>query len=122
MNTVETKNGENAAVAPRVKGSKSSESGSQKKLDAATTKLLAQLKDRANKKVYGRKVTDLEVIAIALRMVGPDQLRELQEATYAQKDRLHMAHENYCKDNARITLDEFIGRLMAGKIDLSQKP
>ena len=97
------------------------EVGAQKKLDAETAKLLQQIKEKANKKSFGRKVMDREVIAIGLRQIGPDQIKQLQEVTYSAKDRLHMAHESYCRDHSRISLDDFIGRLMSGQIDLAQK-
>lgn len=91
-----------------------------KKLDQDTTKVLQQLKERANKKSFGRKVRDGEIIAVALSLVTTEHLQKLQESTYSEKDRLHLAHEEYVKANGRITLDQFIGLLIRGEIS-SQK-
>ena len=92
----------------------------QKNIDLKTGKLLKELKDRANRKPYGRKLTDSEIIAAALKKVTPDDIRVLQETTYSEKDRLYIAHENYCATQPKISLDDFIGRLIRGEIKLSQ--
>lgn len=91
-----------------------------KKIDAETARHLSQLKERANKKPFGRKVRDAELIALGLRLVDQKHLSELQEQTYSEKDRLNMAHENYQKQNGKITLDQFIGRLIRGEIQIQK--
>lgn len=88
-----------------------------KKLDIESTKLLTQLKEKANKKTYGRKIRDSEIIARALTLMEPEHIQELQEATLSEKDRLHLAHENFVKQNGKISLDQFIGRLLKGDIN-----
>ena len=87
-----------------------------KKLDLETAKLLQSLKDKANKKTYGRKIRDSEILAKALMLVDHNHLSELQQETLSEKDRLHMAHENFQKANGKITLDQFIGKLLKGEI------
>ena len=90
-----------------------------KKIDPETAKLLNQLKEKANKKSYGRKVRDGEIIALALKQLEAGHLHELQQATLSQKDKLHMAHEEFCKHHGKVTLDQFIGRLLKGEIKSS---
>ncbi len=90
-----------------------------KKLDLESVKLLASLKDKANKKAYGRKVRDSEVIAKGLSLIEQQHLVELQEITLSEKDRLYMAHEEYSKQNGKVSLDQFIGRLLKGEINIS---
>lgn len=87
-----------------------------KKLDPDTGKLLTTLKEKANKKSFGRKVRDSEIIALGLSLVTLEHLTKLQEQTYSEKDRLHLAHEDYVKNNGRISLDNFIGLLIRGEI------
>lgn len=87
-----------------------------KKLDFESAKILSSLKDRANKKSFGRKVKDSEIIAKALGLIEAVHIQELQESTLSEKDRLHMAHEEFVKQNGKITLDQFIGRLLKGEI------
>ncbi|RYZ88747.1 MAG: hypothetical protein EOP06_10430 [Proteobacteria bacterium] len=87
-----------------------------KKLDPETAKLLLTLREKANKKLFGRKVRESEIILLALKLVKSDHIDELQEATYSEKDRLEMVHAQYQKENGKITLDAFIGKLMRGEI------
>ena len=90
-----------------------------KKVDLETAKQLQQIKDRANKKSFGRKVKDSEVLALAIRLVSPEHIKELQEATYSEKDRLSMIHEEFQKTNGKISLDQFIGKLLKGEVKVS---
>ncbi len=87
-----------------------------KKLDTESARILQSLKDKVNKKSFGRKVKDSEIIAKALTLMDANHLQELQDATLSEKDRLHMAHENFVKQNGKITLDQFIGKLLKGEI------
>lgn len=87
-----------------------------KKLDPTAAKVLAQLKDRANKKDFGRKVLEKEILSMAIRLVTDDHLKELQAQTYSERDRLAMAHEEYQKATGKISLDQFIGKLLKGEI------
>lgn len=89
-----------------------------KKIDAETAKQLVALRERANKKPFGRNVRDGELIALGLKLIEAKHIGELQEQTYSEKDRLNMAHENYQKQNGKITLDQFIGRLIRGEIQI----
>lgn len=92
---------------------------SLKKIDPETAKVLNQFKEKANKKTYGRKVRDGEIIALALKQLNASHLHELQQATLSQKDKLHMAHEEFCKQHGKVSLDQFIGRLLQGEIRTS---
>ncbi|MFN3698345.1 MAG: hypothetical protein ACK4VO_12980 [Pseudobdellovibrio sp.] len=91
-----------------------------KKLDLETIKLLNSIKDRANKKTFGRKVKDTEIISAALRLISSEHIKELQELTLSERDRLAMAHEEFQKANGKISLDQFIGKLLKGEIRQQQ--
>lgn len=91
-----------------------------KKLDLDSAKLLATLKEKANKKSYGRKIKDGEIISKALGLIETKHLAELQQETLSEKDRLYMAHEEFVKQNGKISLDQFIGRLLKGEIKTQQ--
>lgn len=84
-----------------------------KKLDPESVKLLSQLKEKANKKTFGRKIRDSEIIAIALKLVSSEHIKELQETSYTHKDRLALAHEDFQRTNGKISLDAFIGKLLS---------
>lgn len=87
-----------------------------KKIDSETFKLLQQIKDRANKKLIGRKIKDGEIISLALKLINADQIKELQELTYSEKDRLALAHDEYQKKNGKLTIEQFISKLLNGEI------
>lgn len=93
-----------------------------KKLDPEAAKLLQALKEKANKKTYGRKIRDTEIIAKALGLIEANHLQELQENTLSEKDRLHMAHEEFQKAHGKISLDQFIGKLLKGEISSKIQP
>lgn len=92
--------------------------GLVKKIDAETAKILFHFREKVNKKDFGRKVTDIEILAKAVRLLAPEHIQELQEATFSQQDRLKMAYEDYVKTNGKATFDQFLGRILE---DLSQK-
>ncbi len=99
-----------------VKKVKTEKTSVLKKLDPETGKLLKQLKDKINKKSFGRSIRDTEIISLSLGLIGNEHIQKLQESTLSEKDRLHLAHEDYVKVNGKITLDQFIGRLLKGEI------
>lgn len=88
-----------------------------KKLDSDAAKVLQSLKDRANKKTFGRKVRDSEIIGLGLSLVSLEHIQHLQNQTLSEKDRLHLAHAEYQKVNGKLTLDQFIGKLIRGEIN-----
>lgn len=87
-----------------------------KKVDAETAKAIFLIKEKINKKGHGRRVRDSEVIAAGVKLIGADQIREMQETTYSEQDRLHLAHESFMKIHGKVSLDEFIGKLMRGEV------
>lgn len=105
----------------QVKKVKTEKTSVLKKLDPETGKALKLLKDKINKKGYGRSIRDTEIIALSLSLVGADHVQKLQESTLSEKDRLHIAHENYVKEHGKITLDQFIGLLIRGQISQTNK-
>ncbi|MFM6928682.1 MAG: hypothetical protein ACKOX6_09465 [Bdellovibrio sp.] len=92
-----------------------------KKLDVDAAKLLQTLKDKTNKKSFGRKVKDSEIIGLGLTLITSEHIQQLQSQTLSEKDRLHMAHEEFQRANGKISLDQFIGKLLNGEFRAQQK-
>lgn len=92
-----------------------------KKMDVETAKLFQQFKEKANRKNFGRKVRDFEVLAAAVRLLGAAEVAILQDATYSERDRLEMSHEDYQRQHGRISLDQFIGKLIRGEVVAPRK-
>ncbi|WP_413578611.1 hypothetical protein ACLVWU_08745 [Bdellovibrio sp. HCB290] len=89
-----------------------------KKLDQETAKLLSSLNEKANKKTHGRRVRDSEILHLGLTLVESKHLDELKEKSLSEKDRLSLAHEEYQKQNGKLSLDQFIGKLLRGETAL----
>ncbi len=87
-----------------------------KKIDLETLKLMQSIKDKANKKEVGRNVRDSEILALAVKQLNQDHIKQLQEATYSEGDRLQIIHEQFQKEHGRLSLDQFIGKLMRQEI------
>lgn len=98
-------------------GKKSGRTSQMKKLDTDTMKLLGKLSDQANKKDYGRRVRDGEIISFALKLVTPDHIKELQEKTISGKDRLQIAFQSFQKKNGKSSFEDFIGTLLGSGVE-----
>lgn len=87
-----------------------------RRLDIQSAKLLAQLAEKANKKDFGRKIRENEILNFAVKLVKDEHLKELQEKSLSERDQLNMAHQEYQKKNGKISIDQFIGKLLKGEI------
>lgn len=103
--------------APETKPKRAKKQTFLKQVDHETAKLLSQLKEKANKKDFGRKIKESEILALALKQVTDAHLDALRSNTYSEKDRLLMAHKSYQAKVGKISLDHFIGKLMRREID-----
>lgn len=92
-----------------------------KKVDLDTAKQIQQFKDRVNKKTFGRKVKDSEVLALAVSLLGTEHVLKLQESTYSEKDRLSMIHEDYQKAHGKLSLEQFIGKILRGEVQIPKQ-
>ena len=93
---------------------------SLKKVHSETARQLQVFKDRVNKKQFGRKVRDAEVLAVAVSLLTEDHVRKLQEQTYSEKDRLQIVHTEFQRLHGKISLDDFIGKLLRGEVQNKQ--
>ena len=107
---------ENADSSKKKSAATTSKNTMLKKVDLATAKLLQQIKDKVNKKSYGRKVRDSDILALGLQLIGPEHIKSLQEASLSEHDRLLMDHEEYQRINGKLTFDQFLGRLRRGVV------
>jgi len=87
-----------------------------KKISPESAKLLGVLREKANKKEYGRKIKEAEILDLAVKLVSQEHLEHLREKTYSAQDRLHMRHDEYQRKNGKISFDEYIEKWMNGEI------
>ncbi len=87
----------------------------------ASRELLAEILGKVNNKQQGRSVKATEIIALALSLITPKEIRELQETSLSNADRLELKYRKYSQENAYISKDEYIGRLMKGEVPLEKE-
>ena len=87
-----------------------------KTVEPEAAKLLTSLCEKANKKTFGRKVKESEILTVAIKLVKDEHIVQLQESTYSEQDKLMMKHADYQKTHGKLTLDQFIGKLMRGEL------
>lgn len=78
-------------------------------------KILLELA-KANKKDYGRKLRAEDLIAFAITLLQPDHIKQLQESTLSNADRLDQQFKDYITKHGTLSKDAFIGKLLAGEI------
>ena len=81
-----------------------------------TRELLTEILKKVNGKERGRNIKTDEVLAIALTLITPKEIKELQEASLSNADRLELSYQKYILENSFISQDEWLGRLMKGAL------
>ena len=89
-----------------------------KKLDPDTAKVLQSLSDRANKKTYGKKIRDIEILALGLSLITPEHIKTLQEGTVTEDDLLKAGHAEYQRSNGKLTQKEYLAKILRGEIQI----
>lgn len=103
---------------PQEKPKRAADSPILKKVDPGTAKLIIKLREEVNRKKLGRRINDYEIIDLGIRQLGSSHIKELQERTYSEQDRLYLAHEEYQRSHGRISLEAFIGKLLKGEVKM----
>lgn len=88
-----------------------------KALDPEVAKALTALREKANKKNFGRPIRDSEIIEVALPYVTGEDLKRLQLRTVRDKDRVKAAFSTYQKKRGKLPMERFLSLLIAGQID-----
>jgi hypothetical protein len=93
---------------------------------AIRKKILHELA-KANKKDFGRKLRAEDLIAVAITLVQPEHIKQLQEATLSNADRLEQQYKDYVAKHGNLSKDAFIGKLLnaevaLGKVEQVQSP
>ena len=84
------------------------------RIDMATQKLVSSLLAKANRKSHGRKVKASQLVQLALSKLEDTDIRQLQENSLSNADRMEMKFREYCKRNSGATREEFLGQLLSG--------
>lgn len=82
------------------------------RVSISTRKKINDLLSKVNKKKFGKRVKAEAVIDMALSFLDDSHLKELQEKSLTNKDRLELKYQEYLKANGNVSKDEFIGKLL----------
>lgn len=87
------------------------------RLTEGTWKILTELLKKINGKDRGRSIKADEVIALALSLITPGEIKELQDGSLSNADRLELKYQKYIQENSYMSKDDFLGRLMKGELN-----
>ena len=71
---------------------------------------------RANKKDFGKKVRVDELIALAVSLVTPEHIQQLQEGSLSNADRLERDYRAYVAEHGHVSKDVYLGKRLSGEI------
>lgn len=70
---------------------------------------------RANKKDYGRTVSADDYIAMAIGLMTPEHIKQLQEASLSNADRFERDYRRYVATAGHISKDAYLGLRLKGE-------
>ena len=78
---------------------------------------------KINKKDFGKKVRCDELIGTALSLLTERHIKDLQDASLTNADRLEIQYRDYIKKHGATSKDDFLGRILNGisATDLAKK-
>ena len=71
---------------------------------------------KINKKDFGKKVRCDELIVTMLSLLTERHIKELQDGSMTNADRLELQYRDYVKKNGATSKDEFLGKILAGNV------
>jgi hypothetical protein len=71
---------------------------------------------KANKKDFGRRVHADEIVAVALSLLTPDHIKNLQEGSLSTMDRLERDYRAHVAKHGPMTKDVYLGKRLSGEL------
>jgi hypothetical protein len=65
-----------------------------------------------NKKEFGKPVSPDQYVALAISLLRPEHLKQLQDQSLTAKDRFDQKYRDYCTQNGKVSKDEYLGVLL----------
>lgn len=81
-----------------------------------TKKRVFQEVAKANKKDFGKRIRPEDIVALALSLLEPAHIQELQNASLTNADRLERDYRAYIAKHGQISKDAYLGRRLAGEV------
>jgi len=86
------------------------------RVNAKTKEKIQKLLEQANAKSFGRKVKAGDVLEMSLSLMGSEQIRNLQDQSLSNADRLEILFNDASKGNPDLSKDDVIGLLLEGEL------
>jgi hypothetical protein len=77
-----------------------------------TKKLILSELSKLNKKEFGRPISPDQYVSLAISLLKPEHLQQLQEESLTAKDRFEQKYRKHCETVGRISKDEFLALLL----------
>lgn len=74
-------------------------------------RILAEL-GSLNKKEFGKPITPDQYVALAISLLRPEHLQQLQEQSLTARDRFEQRYQAHCAQNGKVSKDEFLATLL----------
>ena len=74
---------------------------------------------KINKKDFGKRIKADDLIALALSLVEARHVTALQQSSLSNGDRVEMLYREHVKRHGATSKDEFLGKLLAEKLDVT---
>lgn len=71
---------------------------------------------RINKKDFGRVIRAEEYLALAVTLITPEHILQLQESSLSNADRLERDYRKYLAQFGPISKDDYLGKRLSGQI------
>ena len=75
---------------------------------------------RVNKKDFGRTIRADEYLTLAVSLITPEHLQQLQETSLSNSDRLERDYRAYIAKNGQISKDEYLGKRLSGELGIQK--
>ena len=84
------------------------------RLNKSAGQRLKSVLNKLNKKEFGKRISASDLIEHSLGLIKSEDLKTLQQESYSSKDLLEIRYLEYCKNNKKVSKDQFLGLLLEG--------
>ena len=110
---------ENNVIEKKTKSTKTSRNATINVKRETKKRIIADL-GRINKKDFGHNIRADEYLAFAISLISTDHIKQLQESSLSNSDRLDRDYKAYIDKFGHVSKDEYLGKRLRGDIKLEE--
>ena len=107
---------ENNPTEKKVKPASKSSAHASLRVRKETRKRVVADLAKVNRKDFGKKIRTDQYIELAISLVTPEHLVQLQEGSLSNVDRFERDYKAYVAKHGSISKDEYLGKRLSGEI------